>query len=472
MDYLLGIDLGTGSVKTMLTDERRRSWQATSSHFSIDSPAPGWAEQDPGLWWREVCATVADVGMQAGLRRSDRVTVGFTGQMHSLVLLDEDLQPLRPSILWCDNRAISQAAEVQRKLPGYRKITGNSALPAFTLPQLLWVRENEPDIFARATVALVPKDYLRLRATGRAGTDWTDASGMGLLDSATRAWSSDILDGLHLDRSILPAVHAPHDLAGSVQGLLPAGVQAQAAYGVGDQFAEALSAGLTQPGQISIALGTSAVVLGVVDHPVPGSFCHAPAGRWLRLDSLHAGGMSLTWFRDTFAPGTPISALIQEAEHAPPGSRGLLYLPFLAGERGATGAGTPGGFVGIRREHERSDFVRAILEGVAFELRRMSLDSQDAPATESLVIKGGGARSELWNRIIGAVFQAPARTTTRDAAFGAAMTGGLAAGWWPDYEATVETGVPYLDPVAELIPQYEEHFAAYRGTVAVLGSSV
>jgi xylulokinase len=465
--YLLGVDAGTSSVKVSLTSEKGITVSDSSSTYGFEVPSAGWAEQDPELWWCEVRDVIAKISARVGVRSGDSVTIGFTGQMHSLVLLDENQKPLRPSILWCDERSVKQSTEIERRIPQFASITGNAPIPAFTLPQLIWVRENEPDIFDRAQTAMVPKDYLRLRATGTIGTEWTDASAMAMLDSHTRTWSTQILDGLDLDPALLPRVHAPNDLAGEVVGLFPDGVRSEAAFGVGDQFAEALSAGLVDAGQLSIVLGTSAVILGVTETAAPGAFCHAPFDRWLQLDSLHAGGLSLTWFRDRFAPGVSIGDLIAEAALAPAGSEGLLYLPFLARERRAAGSGLPGGFIGARHEHGRPHFVRAILEGVAFEMRRMS-DSGGSGAVRELTLKAGGSKSKLWREIFAGVFGITVCVSGHDAAFGAAMTAGVATGWWTSYADVDPEKQSYSEPREELVNVYGQRYRDYEGVLARL----
>jgi xylulokinase len=283
---------------------------------------------------------------------------------------------------------------------------------------------------------LLPKDYLRWRYTGWVITDWTDASGTGMLDAATREWSTTILSALELDPGLLPPVADPVADGGAVERpASPALQAARTAVGVGDQFAEAISAGLTHAGDMAIILGTSAVVLGVSDHPVPGSFCHAQSHLWLRLDSLHAGGKSLQWLRDMLAPGERLASFTSAAMSAPPGAHDLVFLPFLMGERGARGGGAPGAFVGLTTEHGSGDLIRAVLEGVAFELRRLQQRRGTPLPTDVLTLKGGGAQSELWCRIVSGVFGVPYRTTHRDAAYGAAMTAGVSQGWWPGWQS-------------------------------------
>jgi xylulokinase len=404
-----------------------------------------------------------------GASSRDHVTLSITGQMHSLVLLDADGNPVRPAILWADRRATAECAMIENQVPDVVAITGNPPLPAFTLPQLLWVRRHEPDVLSRSSHVLLPKDYLRWRYTGRVVTDWTDASGTGMLDSATREWSTTILSALDIDPELLPPVADPISDGGVVDGgASPALQKARTAVGVGDQFAEALSAGLTHAGDMAIILGTSAVVLGVSNHPVPGSFCHAQSDLWLRLDSLHAGGKSLQWLRDLLAPGESLASFTSVARSAPPGARDLLFLPFLMGERGARGGGAPGAFVGLSTEHGRDDLVRAVLEGVAFELRRLQQKRGTPLPTDVLTLKGGGARSELWCRIVSGVFGLPYRTTHRDAAYGAAMTAGVSVGWWPSWQA-----VPALnDPIDESgladVAILSDRFARYCAIVDAL----
>lgn len=436
MDLLIGIDLGTTACKVTVVADDLTSTTLTSLPYPISSPHRGWAEQNPLAWGEAVDATVQRALESVGVGRHNRLTLSITGQMHSLVLLDANGHPSRPAILWADRRATAECTMIENRIPDIAGLTGNPPLPAFTLPQLLWVRSHEPDVFSRATTVLLPKDYLRWRYTERIATDWTDASGTGMLDSRTRDWSEPILSALEIDLDLLPSVADPVADGGVVQTNVLPGLQgARTAVGVGDQFAEALSAGLTRAGDMAIILGTSAVVLGVSDHLVPGSFCHAQSDLWLRLDSLHAGGKSMQWLRDVLAPGESLATFASAAASAPPGAHNLLFLPFLMGERGARGGGAPGAFVGLTTEHTRGDLIRAVLEGVAFELRRLQQTRGTPLPTDVLTLKGGGAQNELWCRIVSGVFGIPYRTTDRDAAYGAALTAGLSQGWWPDWQS-------------------------------------
>jgi xylulokinase len=469
MDLLVGIDLGTTACKVTIVTSDLTASTITSPPYPISSPHCGWAEQDLLVWGEAVDATLQRALDSVSAGPHDNVTLSITGQMHSLVLLDADGNPARPAILWADRRATAECTMIENRVPNVATITGNPPLPAFTLPQLLWVRRHEPDVLGRTSHVLLPKDYLRWRYTGRIVTDWTDASGTGMLDSSTREWSTTILSALELDAGLLPLVADPIADGGAVERSASSALQAaRTAVGEGDQFAEALSAGLTHAGDMAIILGTSAVVLGVSDHLVPGSFCHAQSDLWLRLDSLHAGGKSLHWLRDLLAPGESLAAFTSAAMSAPPGAHNLLFLPFLMGERGARGGGAPGAFVGLTTEHRRDDLVRAVLEGVAFELRRLQQRRGTPLPTDVLTLKGGGARNELWCRIVSGVFGIPYRTTHRDAAYGAAMTAGVSQGWWPNWQSVPALNDPIIESGLADVEILNDRYARYCAVVDAL----
>lgn len=466
--YLLGIDVGTGSVKTELVRDDGTRWARSSEPYRLHSPHPGWAEQDPQDWWDAVTTAVGDVWRRAGTPTGAHVTVGLTGQMHTTVLLDASRDPVRPAVLWCDTRAEDQARAIAEAVPDVADRTGNTPLAAFTLPHLLWLREHDPERFARARSVVMPKDVVRERLTGTLETDWTDASGTGALDTRTRTWSDEVLRAVALDRALLPRVRAPHEIVGAAPDLLPGAARVDVAVGVGDQFAEALSVGLVDPGALAVVLGTSGVVLGAQDAPSVGAFCHAPDDRWLRLESMHAAGMSLTWFRDSLAPDASIDQLLAEAAAAPAGSAGLLYLPFLVGDRSSHGASARAAFVGARPDHTRGHFVRAVLEGVAMELKHLADERMRVGDVTTLWLKGGGARSPLWAQIVADVFGVPVRVTSRSAASGAAAVAGVAAGWW-DYHGIPDEGDGRVhEPHADARRRYDDVRGDYQSTVGDL----
>ena len=461
MAALMGIDIGTGSVKVELTDDTGQTWSASSASYSISSLHAGWAEQDPQTWWIAAQEVVADVWGEAGLGDDCEVNVGFTGQMHTTVLLDSEDQPVRPAILWCDSRAHAEAKQFGEQLPSMADITGNSPLPAFTLSHLLWLRRYEPDALDRARSLLLPKDYLRKRLTGIGATDWTDASGTNMLDVRTRTWSSEVMDASGLPIELLPQVLPSHEVIGPIYNLLPDRVRAVAVTGLGDVFAEAVGAGVVESGPLIVVLGTSGALLGVRDTPSTGVFCHAPADRWLRVDSLHSAGMSLTWLRDIVAPGLSLEDLTAEAESVPAGSEGLFFLPYLAGDRSSDGGSARAGFLGAQARHTRAHFVRAVLEGVTMELKRIASSRMGVPHPASIVLKGGGAKSKLWAKIVANVFAAPLSVSTRSAAGGALDVAGVGTQWWTYAEAAARAVHDTQEPSTDEMRVYAEHFDRY-----------
>ncbi|HEY0119569.1 MAG TPA: FGGY-family carbohydrate kinase, partial [Cellulomonas sp.] len=294
-------------------------------------------------------------------------------------------------------------------------------------------------------------------------------SGTNLLDITTRRWSAPVVAGTGVPARLLGPVLAPDEDVGPVHYLLPSGVRAEAVTGLGDEFAEALAVGLLDPGPLVVVIGTSGALLGVQDQPSAGVFCHATADRWLRLDSLHGAGMSLSWFRDTFAPGLDLDALTAEAAGVAPGADGLVFLPYLAGDRSTAGASARAGFLGARPSHTRAHFVRAVLEGVALELRRVATVRMGVVRPTQVVLKGGGARSALWAQIVADVFDAPLATSARTAASGALDVAGVGARWWDYTELAARATRTSVEPSADA-GRYPAVFDHFVGTVAaVLG---
>ncbi len=464
----LGIDVSTTAVKAVLVDREGRVQGSASSPLTLETPRPLWSEQHPSEWWRAAAGSIRAVLEQAGAA-SQVAAAGLTGQMHGLVLLGDTGHVLRPAMLWNDQRTGPQCDEIRVRLGGRAgtvRLTGNDALPGFTASKILWVREHEPAVFAQVRWMLLPKDYVRLQLTGQVATDKADGSGTQLFDLATRDWSPEVLSRLDLSRDCLPPTFEGPETTGRVTeaaaaltGLAP-GTPVVA--GGGDQAAGAVGAGAVRPGCVSLTLGTSGVVFVSTDRPVIEpegrlhAFCHAVPRMWhLMAVTLSAAG-SLQWYRDTLAPGVPFEQLIDEAEQAPAGCEGLLFLPYLSGER------TPypdpsarGAFVGLTRRHRRADMIRAVLEGVAFSLRDclglLREVGLDAPA--EIRIAGGGARSQLWRRICASALgtRVVTVTTTEGAAFGAALLAGTQAGAWPDVTAACDATVALAggdDPVS------------------------
>jgi xylulokinase len=435
---LVGLDVGTTGVKAIAIDPDGEVLARAEREYPLSMPRPGWAEQDPGDWWRASEAALGELGSD------DVAGIGLTGQMHGLVALDEHERVLRPAILWNDQRTGAECAEIEERVGLGRLIalTGNRALTGFTAPKLLWLRRHEPDVYARIRHVLLPKDSVRLRLTGERAIDVADASGTLLFDVAHRRWSGEVLDALELPAEWLPPALESPEVSGSTADSVPV------AAGAGDQAAAALGVGVDRPGPVSVVLGTS----GVVFAALPGfaadaearvhAFCHAVPGTWHAMGVMLSAAGSLRWFRDACAPGVPYKRLLAEAERWPPGVEGLTFLPYLAGER--TPHADPdarGAFAGLELRHDRGALCRAVLEGVAFGLRD-SLELLRALGVEPAVgrVSGGGARGELWLRIVASVLGIPLELTASEegSAYGAALLGGVAGGVFTSAEEAVE----------------------------------
>lgn len=467
MSTLVGLDVGTTGVKAIAVAPDGAVLARAEVGYPLDVPRPGWAEQDPERWWTAAQEALAALG--AG----DVAGIGLSGQMHGLVALDARDRVIRPAILWNDQRTAAQCARIERTVGLERLVarTGNRALTGFTAPKLLWLRDEEPAAYARIARILLPKDHVRLRLTGEHATDVSDASGTLLFDVAARDWSGEMMAALDLDPAILPpALESP-----IVSGHTDDGVPVAA--GGGDQAATAVGLGVVRAdGALSVALGTSGVVFGALDAYAAEhearvhAFCHAVPGTWHAMGVMLSAAGSLQWLRDTIAPGVSFDALVAEAAAWPPGVEGLTFLPYLAGER--TPHADPdarGAFAGLSLRHDRGALVRAVLEGVAYGLRD-SLDLLVALGVRPAVgrISGGGARSDLWTRIVAAVLDLPLERLAVDegAAFGAALLGGVAGGVFPDVPAAVAACVRVdadrtVHPDPAWVAAYAEHRARF-----------
>ena len=449
---LIGLDVGTTGVKALAISETGEVLARAEHGYPLSTPHAGWAEQEPEDWWRASEAALAELG-----RREDE-PVGLSGQMHGLVALGSDDRPLRPAILWNDQRTAAECAEIEERLGLERLIalTGNRALAGFTAPKLLWLRRHEEDVYARIAHVLLPKDYVRLRLTGERAIDAADASGTLLFDVGRRRWSDEVLAALELPREWLPAAH-----------------ESTAIGGAGDQAAAALGVGIVAPGAVSVVLGTSGVVFSVLPAYAADSqarvhvFCHAVPGAWHAMGVMLSAAGALRWLRDVV--GGTFDELAAEAERWTPGTEGLLFAPYLAGER--TPHADPdarGAFVGLELRHDRGALVRAVLEGVAFGLRDSLELLRELGAEPRLGrVSGGGARSELWLQIAATVLGIPLERTAAEegSAFGAALLGGISAGVWATADEAVAACVrptTVVEPVAAWASAYDEAYARYR----------
>ena len=449
---LVGLDVGTTGVKALALSETGAVLARAEHGYPLSTPQVGWAEQDPDDW------RVAAQGALAALGWREGEPLGFSGQMHGLVALGEDGPPLRPAILWNDQRTAAECAELEERVGLERLIalTGNRALTGFTAPKLLWLRRHEPGAYERIEHVFLPKDYVRFRLTGERVTDAADASGTLLFDVARRRWSDEVLAALEVPREWLPEVGE-----GTVVG------------GAGDQAAAALGVGVHDPGTVSVVLGTSGVVFAVLPEYRADpearvhAFCHAVPETWHAMGVMLSAAGSLRWLRAIV--GGEFAELVGEAERWPPATEGLLFQPYLAGER--TPHADPdarAAFVGLEHRHDRGALARAVLEGVAFGLRD-SLDLLRELGVEPALgrVSGGGARSELWLRIVATVLGLPLERTAVEegSAFGAALLGGVAAGVWQtaaDAVASCVRPTAVVEPEPAWAPAYEEAYARYR----------
>jgi xylulokinase len=471
MRAAIGLDVGTTAVKALAVDEEGAVVARAEAGYPLSTPRPGWAEQDPADWWRAAQQALATLGVR------DVAGIGLSGQMHGLVALDSSGAVIRPAILWNDGRTAAECEEIERRvgLPELIARTGNRALTGFTAPKLLWLRANEPESYARIARVMLPKDYVRLQLCGEHAIDVADASGTLLLDVARRAWSEEVLDALELDAGWLPRLLESPDVSGETAAGVPV------AAGAGDQAAGALGVGVDRPGPLSVALGTSGVVFAALPEFAADAearvhaFCHAVPGGWHAMGVMLSAAGSLRWLRDAVAPVSGFGELIGEAERWAPGAEGLTFLPYLAGER--TPHADPGArasFTGLSLRHDRGALVRAVLEGVAYGLRdSLDLLRELGVDPESARVSGGGARSELWLRIVASVLDLPLErpAVEEGAAYGAALLGGVAGGVWPDVGAAVEAcvrGRGEVEPDSDWVAVYAEGRERFRALYPAL----
>jgi xylulokinase len=456
---LVGLDVGTSGVKAVAVSADGEIVARAERGYLLSTPRPGWAEQDPEDWWDAAQGALGDLGVEP-------TSLGLSGQMHGLVLLDADERVLRPAILWNDGRTGAECAEIEERIGLERlvELTGNRALAGFTAPKLLWVRRHEPDVWARARHVLLPKDYVRLRLTGERSIDAADASGTLLFDVGNRRWSAEVLDVLEIPGEWLPDVHESTEVGTA-----------------GDQAAGAVGVGVAEPGPLSVVLGTSGVVFAASREyrPEPEArlhtFCHAVPETWHAMGVMLSAAGSLAWLRQALGDA-PYDELLTEAERWDPGTEGLLFQPYLAGERTPHAApDARGTFVGLTLRHDRGALVRAVLEGVAYGLRD-SLELLRAVGVEatSARVSGGGARSELWLRIVASTLGLPLERTAVEegAAYGAALLGGVAAGAFASVGDAIDACVrvrDHVEPVPEWREAAEDGYRRYRRLPLVRG---
>jgi xylulokinase len=453
---LLGIDVGTSGSRAVVIDETGRIVaSATIDHIPFASPQTGWAEQDPDDWWQASAAAIRAVTAKESVRGEQISAVGLSGQMHGAVLLNARDEVLRPALIWCDQRSAFQCEQLTEQIgaPELIKLTCNPALTGFTLPKMLWVRDHEPEIWDQVRTVLLPKDYVRFKLTGEKATDVSDASGTLLLNVAERKWSDEMLAATRIDRSLLPRVFESQEITGTISATAAeqTGLRegTPVVGGAGDQAGGAVGIGIVQPGAVSATIGTSGVVFAATNSPALDpkgrvhTFCHAVPGRWHVMGVTQGAGLSMRWVRDQFcaitSDGDPYDQMTAEAASVEPGANGLLWAPYLMGER------TPhldpnarAALVGLTASHTRAHVIRAVMEGVAYSLRdSFEIFNEMRVPVETIRLGGGGARSALWRQIQADLYGRKVATVEAEegAAYGVAMLAGVGTGAWPNVDA-------------------------------------
>jgi len=491
MSYLIGIDVGTTGAKTLLIDELGNVLESVPVEYPMYTPRPQWAEQDPEDWWQATIRSIRQALRRSRINPREIAGIGLTGQMHGMVMLDAQGKVLRPCIMWNDQRTGEQCEWIMNVIGRDRflELTLNPALPGFTAPKIIWTRENEPEVYAQAAKVLLPKDYIRYRLTGVYATEVSDASGTVLLGVGERTWSQQVLGALGIPASWMPECFESPEVTGRITPEvadltgLPAGLPVVG--GAGDQAASAVGTGIVEPGLVSVTIGTSGVVFAYTESPIRDpegrlhTFCHAVPGKWHVMGVTLSAGGSLRWVRDTLGISEkhiaalsgvdPYEILTAEARNAPPGCEGLIFLPYLTGER------TPypdpnarGSFFGLTLRHDKRHLVRAVMEGVAYSLRdSIELFRDLAVPIQQVRATGGGSRSLVWRQIFADVFGTELVTVnvTESTAYGAALLAGVGTGVYGSVpeacSATVHI-VDRIEPASKSQAAYNEYYPVYR----------
>ena len=497
MSFLLGLDLGTSGVKALITDEKAEKIVTATVEYPLLTPKVNWAEQEPSDWWNGTVEAIKQVLSKSSADPQDIKGIGLSGQMHGLVALDKEHKVLRPSIIWCDQRTKKQCQYITDTIGAERliELVSNPALTGFTAGKLIWVRENEPDIYDKIYKILLPKDYIRFCLTGEFATEVSDASGTNFLNVKERKWSRELLDGLDIDIDILPECFESSVVSGKVNAKasretgLPVGTPIVG--GGGDQASQAVGTGIIREGLISSTVGTSGVVFAASDehHLDPArtlhTFCHAVKGKWHLMGVMLSAGGSLRWLRDTLfndikaeaaSRGVDPYILMEEkADKVPIGSEGLIFLPYLTGERAPyADPNAKGVFFGLTLRHTDGHFIRSVLEGVAFGLR----DSLEVIRSQNISIEeirgsGGGAKSPFWLQIQADINNSPMTTinVTDGGALGVALLAGEGTGVYSSLEDACNAIIKVkssTEPNKENFEKYNEYYAIYRSLYPAL----
>lgn len=498
MAYLLGIDIGTSGTKTLVCDHRGRVKATAMVGHDITSPQPGWSEQDPLQWWAATCKATKAVLRKSKVRSDQVSAVGLSGQMHGSVFLADGIDPLRPALLWNDQRTADECADIEARVGGRRKLinmVGNPALTGFTAPKILWVRKHEPRIYDHTKKILLPKDYIRFCMTGEYATEVGDASGTLLLDVTKRAWNRKVLSALEIDSELMPPCFESHVVSGKVTKVAAklTGLKADTPVvgGSGDQPAGAVGNGIVSTGIVSATMGTSGVVFAHADEPTYDpkgrvhTMCSAVEGKWCVFGCMLSAGGSFQWFRNHLSAGEvaeakrkkvdPYELLIAQAEQAAPGSEGLFFLPYLTGERCPyPNPNARGGWIGLTVRHDRPAMIRALLEGVTFGMNdALAIMQQMKLKIKTVRLSGGGARSAFWRQLQADIYNKPVAVINAQEgpAYGVAILAGVGTGVWrsvPQACKAVIRETEKLQPNRKTSAMYTKHHAQYQQLYASL----
>jgi xylulokinase len=490
MDYFIGIDASTTATKVLILDSQGKVISVASSGYSFETPFPLWSEQDPALWWYATVKGIRTALEDSGISGDQVKGVGLTGQMHGLVLLDKNGMVLRPSILWNDQRTGPQCDTIRARIGKDEliQITGNDALTGFTAPKILWVQDEEPEVFQKIAHILLPKDYIRFKLTDQFAMDKAGGSGTILFDIRERTWSPKVLDLLGINPDWLPPTFEGTDITGTISkeaaiitGLVP-GTPVMG--GGGDQAAAAVGTGAVDEGIVSLSLGTSGVVFATMDTPaiepdgLLHAFCHSVPGKWHLMGVMLSAAGSLRWHRDTFAPKLDFGDFVADTKEIPAGCEGLFFLPYLTGER------TPhpdplarGAFIGLTVRHTLPHLTRAVLEGVSFGLRDSFelMKKVGLSGISQVRVTGGGAKSPQWLQILSDVLNVELVTVSSEegAAYGAALLAATGVGSFDDVPTTCKD-VIYITgrtPPGADVQMYERIYQLYRDLYPALKSN-
>ncbi len=491
MKYLLGIDLGTSGTKTVLFNEKGVALASSTVEYPLYQPQNGYAEQDPSDWWNATCETSKAVVKEAGIDPKEISGIGISGQMHGLVMLDKDGNVLRNSIIWCDGRTEKQCKEITETIGASRliELTANPALTGFTLGKILWVRENEPEIYEKCEHILLPKDYVRYCLTGEFATEVSDASGMNLLDIKTRDWSDEVIEKLNLKKSHFAKMYESQDITGYVtkEAALKCSLAEGIAVvgGAGDNAAAAVGMGVVKSGRAFTTIGTSGVIFAHTDKPTVDpqgrvhTFCAAVPNAYTAMSCTLSAGLSLKWFRDNFCQSEmetangmgkdPYFLMDQQAEKIQIGADKLIFLPYLMGERSPLlDSKARGAFIGLSAIHTKYHMLRAVLEGVMYSQKTcLEVLKEMDVLPEEMLACGGGGTSPLWRQMMADIFDCPVNTVTNKEgpALGVALLAAVGTGIYKNIEEACDTAIAYRQaqpPINENSEKYEKVYEIFK----------